>query len=198
MSWRTVYGHFASWCQRQIWDRILRKLARSACGRIYGMDSSYIRVHQAAANVAGGSRAKEAMGPSRGGLTTKIHALVDGTGRAIRLLLSPGNVADVSMAPALVENLAATSCRTLVADKGYDSDRLRVILFEQGIFPCLAINATRKEARGFHRGHYRKRHRVENFFCALKKFRRISTRYDKLQSAFLGFVTLATILLWIP
>ena len=60
----------------------LRKLARGAGGRIYAIDATYIRVHQAAANAAG-DLAQEAIGLSRGGLTTKIHALVDGTGRAI-------------------------------------------------------------------------------------------------------------------
>ncbi len=98
-------------------------------------------------------------------VTTKIHALVDGRGRALKLLLSAGNVADITMAPALVAGLRARDCGTLVADKGYDSDALRALLVEEDIFPCLALNATRKARRSFHRGYYCHRHHVENFFC---------------------------------
>jgi transposase len=96
---------------------------------------------------------------------------VDGQGRALKLLLSAGNVADIAMAPALVAGLSGSQCGTLVADKGYDSDAWRVLLVEKDIFPCLAINATRKENRSFHRGYCRKRHHVENFFAALKRQR---------------------------
>ena|ERR1051325_6528990 len=136
------------------------------------------------------------MGPSRGGLTTKIHALVDGRGRAIKLILGAGNVADITRAPELVKGLGRTACTVLVADKGYDSDALRVLLYKQHIFPCFAVSRKRLTSRDFHRGFYRKRHRIENFFAAVKKHRRIATRYEKLASSFLAFVTLATILHW--
>ncbi len=137
------------------------------------------------------------MGPSRGGLTTKIHALVDGKGRALMLLLSGGNVADPTAAPELIMALKRSGCAALVGDKGYDSDALRAMLLKLHIFPCFALNRTRIQKRPFHRGFYRRRHRVENFFCVLKRQRRIATRYDKLASSFLAFVTIAAILHWI-
>jgi transposase len=105
--------------------------------------------------------------------------------------ISAGNVAEITMAPALVADLSARDCGTLVADKGYDSDALRSLLVEKDIFPCLARNATRKETRPFHRGYYRKRHHVENFFSALKRHRRVSTRYEKLATSFAAFVTMS-------
>ena len=194
--WRTVYGHFARWRDLGIWNRILRGLAKKARGRLRFIDASYIRVHHSGLNPKGG-RAAQAIGLSRGGLTTKIHALVDGHGRAIKLLLSAGNVADITMAPDLVADLRAAECGTLVADKGYDSDALRALLVEKNIFPCLAVTATRKERRYFHRGYYRHRHHVENFFAALKRHRRVATRYEKLASSFAAFVTLSAILNWI-
>jgi len=181
--WRTAYGYFARWRDAGLWDRILQSLARKASGRLRFIDASYIRVHHSGLNPEG-DRADQAMGLSRGGLTTKIHALVDGKGRALKLLLSAGNVADITMAPALVQDLTAKECGTLVADKGYDSDALRALLVEKNIFPCLALNATRKEARYFHRGYYRHRHHVENLFAALKRHRRVATRYEKLASSF--------------
>lgn len=194
--WRTVYGHFARWRDLGLWERILQALAKSARGRLRFIDATYVRLHRSALNPRGG-QAAQAMGLSRGGPTTKIHALVDGHGRALKLLLSAGNVADITMAPGLIADLRARDCGTLVADKGYDSDALRVLLVEKGIFPCLALNATRKQRRSFHRGYYRHRHHVENFFCALKRHRRIATRYEKLAASFAAFVSLSAILHWI-
>ena len=194
--WRTAYGHFARWRDLGLWERILGALAKKARGRLRFIDASYIRIHHSGLNPAGGREA-QAIGLSRGGLTTKIHALVDGHGRALKLLLSAGNLADITIAPALVCDLHERDCGTLVADKGYDSDALRALLVEKNIFPCLALNATRKQRRFFHRGYYRHRHQVENFFACLKRHRRVATRYDKLATSFAAFVTLSAILNWI-
>ena len=171
-------------------------MAKRSSGRLCFIDATYIRVHQSGANPAGG-RQTQALGMSRGGLTTKIHALVDGRGRALKLLLSAGNVVDIKMAAALVSDLRKASCGTLVADKGYDSDPLRSLLVEEDIFPCLGVSRKRVEKRLFHCGHYRKRHHVENFFARLKRHRRVATRYDKLAASFLAFVLLSSILHWI-
>lgn len=196
VNWRTVYGYFARWRDNGTWERLLKGLARRARGRICFIDASYVKVHGSGTNPAGGQQF-QAMGPSRGGTTTKIHALVDGKGRVLKLLLSAGNVADVSMAPELIEGLEETAFTTLAADKGYDSDSLRELLIEYDIFPCFSLNTTRKEKRPFHRGYYRKRHLVENLFAVLKRQRRVATRYDKLASSFLAFATLAAIIHWI-
>jgi transposase len=194
--WRTVYGYFARWRQAGLWERLLGPLTRQSKGRLCFIDASYVRVHQSGANPAGGQEA-QALGVSRGGLTTKIHALVDSRGRVLKLLLSAGNVVDIKMAPALVQDLSLEQCGTVVADKGYDSDALRILLLEKGIFPCFAVSRKRVERRTFHKGYYRKRHRVENFFARLKRHRRVSTRYDKLASSFLAFTTLSAILHWL-
>ena len=195
-NWRTVYGYFVGWRDSGLWPRLLRALTRRAKGRLCFIDASYIRVHQSGANPRGGQQA-QALGVSRGGLTTKIHALVDGKGRALKLLLSAGNVVDIKMAPALVADLDRRTCGTLVADKGYDSDALRALLIAKNIFPCLGVSRKRVEKRLFHKGYYRHRHHVENFFSKLKRHRRVSTRYDKLASTFYAFVTLSSILHWL-
>ena len=194
--WRTVYGYFVRWRDSGLWPRLLRALTKRAKGRLCFIDASYIRVHQSGANPRGGQQA-QALGVSRGGLTTKIHALVDGRGRALKLLLSAGNVVDIKMAPALVADLHHRTCGTLVADKGYDSDALRLRLLDKKIFPCLGVSRKRVEKRFFHKGYYRHRRHVENFFAKLKRHRRVSTRYDKLASSFFGFVALSSILHWL-
>ena len=194
--WRTVYGYFARWRDRGVWEGVLAALGQHQEGRLRFIDSTYVRVNQSACNPAGGPR-RQSIGPSRGGRTTKVHALVDGRGRALKLILSAGNVVDITVATALVADLDESTCGTLVADKGYDSDALRRLLLVKGIFPCLSINRSRHAARPFHRGFYRLRHRVENFFGALKRHRRVATRYDKLASSFLAFVALSAILHWV-
>lgn len=196
VKWRTVYGYFARWRESGIWEAILSVLSERAEGRLRFIDSTYVRLQQSGANPAGGQQMQE-MGPSRGGLTTKIHALVDGKGRAVKLLLSGGNLADPTAAPELIRSLERSGCRALVGDKGYDSDALRAMLLKLDIFPCFAVSRKRITGRPFHKGFYRRRHRIENFFCVLKRQRRIATRYDKLASSFLGFVTLTAILHWI-
>lgn len=196
VNWRTVYGYFARWRDRGVWEAILAALAQHQAGRLRFIDSTCVRANQSACNPAGGSQA-QAIGPSRGGRTTKVHALVDGRGRALKLLLTAGNVVDITVAPALVANLDESTCGALVADKVYDSDGLRRLLLTKGIFPCLSLNRSRRARRPFHRGFYRLRHRVENFFAAIKRHRRVATRYDKLAASFLAFVSLSAILHWV-
>ena len=196
VNWRTVYGYFARWRDAGVWERILAALAQHQEGKLRFVDSTYVRVNQSACNPVGGPQ-RQGIGPSRGGRTTKVHVLVDVRGRALKLLLTAGNVVDITVAPALVADLEGSTCGTLVADKGYDSDGLRLLLRARGIFPCLSLNHSRHARRPFHRGFYRYRHRVENFFAAIKRHRRVATRYDKLASSFLAFVSLSAILHWI-
>ena len=65
----------------------------------------------------------QAVGISRGGRTTKIHCLADTCGRLVAIALTPGNIADITMATPLLAALAST--KRLIADKAYDADRLR-------------------------------------------------------------------------
>lgn len=196
MNWRTVYGYFARWRDAGVWEVLLTLLGQHQDGRLRFIDSTYVRVNQSACNPAGGPQG-QAIGPSRGGRTTKVHALVDARGRALKLLLTAGNVVDITVAADLVSGLDQGTCTALVADKGYDCDALRVQLRRRGIFACLSLHPGRRSTRPFHRGYYRHRHRVENFFAALKRQRRIATRYDKLATSFLAFVALAAILHWV-
>lgn len=105
------------------------------------------------------------------------------------LLLSAGNEADVTCAP---ETMEGVKCALLVCDKAFDSDGFRSWLKERGIRACIPPRAGRLHPHRYSRASYRKRHLVENFFERLKRFRRIATRYDKLQETFFGFVCLAS------
>jgi transposase len=130
------------------------------------------------------------MGHTKGGLNTKIHALVNARSQALVIALSGGNQADISLAEQLTECLPEGS--TLVGDKGYDSSTLRQTAATKGIKTCIPARSNRTTTTvPFAPRIYRRRHRVENFFEKIKRYRRVATRYDKLAETFLGFVCLA-------
>ncbi len=85
----------------------------------------------------------------------------------------------------------------MVADKGYDSKALRDRIWDAGSCPCIPNLKNRKNPSRWHRGFYKLRHRVENFFQRIKRLRRVGTRYEKLSLHFLSFVQLAAILDWL-
>lgn len=126
--------------------------------------------------------------------TTKIHALTDDRGRPCVLQLTPGNTHDVMKASDLIA--AAGRIRRLIADKAYDSNRLRAELAAANIVAVIPSIARRKPLITYNRKLYRQRNLIERMFARLKDFRRIATRYDKLARNFLSAVKLAAILIW--
>ena len=131
----------------------------------------------------------QGIGLSRGGQTTKIHALTDTLGRPYAFDLTPGNVSDMKAAELLLQK--AEGARYIIADKGYDVDALRRELRSEGKVPVIPGRCNRKRRIVFDKARYRERHRVENAFCDIKDFRRVATRYDKLARNFLSAVALA-------
>lgn len=137
----------------------------------------------------------QAIGRSRGGRTTKIHALTDQFGRPLRLHLhlhlhlTGGNASDCRGGEPLLEALPA---EVLVhADKGYDTDRVRQIIENQGAAPNIPPKANRRWKNCFSPFLYRDRNAIERMFGRLKDFRRIATRYDRLAVNFLAAVQIA-------
>ena len=132
------------------------------------------------------------MGRSRGGLTTKIHALVDANGLPVVLKLSEGQAHDGRSAADMLGGLRAGQ----ILDRAYDSDALRKNLFEQGAF-ANTKPLTRRHARpAFSPFLYRYRNLVERFFNNLKHFRAIATRYEKHAANYLALVKLAAARIW--
>ena len=192
--WNSVYTRWRRWCLRGLWAKILRVLARKAQGKLRFLDASHIKVHQDASNPAGGQQ-NQAIGRTKGGLNTKLSAWVDGQGRAVSLSVAPGQAADVNIAQAATRPpLQGT---TTVADKGYDSDGFRAQLRRWGSGACIPPRCNRLSPAYWHRGYYRQRHKVENLFQRLKRYRRVGTRYEKNDLYFLGFVQLAAIMDWL-
>jgi transposase len=193
--WSSVYTRWRRWCHSGLWARLLAVLARRARGTLRLLDASHIKVHQDASNPAGG-QAMQAMGRTKGGLNTKLLAWVDARGRAVQVTLAAGQRADVRAASEAPwpKRLRATIA---VADKGFDSDAFRAQLRRRGCGACIPSRSNRCAPARWHRGYYRHRHKVENFFQRIKRKRRIGTRYEKRDLHFLGFVQLAAILDWL-
>jgi transposase len=134
----------------------------------------------------------QAIGRSRGGRTTKIHALVDEEGRPHAFLLTGGHVADIKAAAPLLAS--ATPGRQMIGDKGYDADHLRIFLQGRGTVPVIPNKTNRNKLSPFDASLYRLRNVIERTFCRLKDFRAIATRYDKTARNFLAGLCLVTAL----
>lgn len=137
---------------------------------------------------------KQAIGRSRGGRTTKVHAVVDRQGRLLAFDLTEGNRHDLPPATGLIEPLP--KAKSLLADAAYDSDAFRTFLSDRGTTPEIKQNPTRKKLHPFDKEAYRGRNVIERAFCRLKDWRRLATRYDKLARNFAATVVLAAIFRW--
>jgi transposase len=136
----------------------------------------------------------QAVGRSRGGRNTKIHALADAKGRLIAILLTGGEAHDCPVAERLFCRVRAP--QRLLGDRAYDSTELREELGDRGTKPVIPNRSSRKQLFSFNKRLYKLRWRVENAFNRLKDFRRIATRYDKLARNYLASVCLAAALVW--
>jgi transposase len=135
------------------------------------------------------------MGRSRGGLTTKVHALVDADGLPVALKLSEGQAHDGREAADMFETVKAG--HILLADRAYDSDSLRQALEQRGAWGNIQLMPNRKHRPAFSDWLYRQRNAVERFFNKLKHFRAVATRYDKRDDNFLFSVKLASLRIWL-
>lgn len=136
------------------------------------------------------------IGLTKGGRQSKIHALCDERGRPWALVLTPGNIPDISAARQCIGALPASA--ELVADKGYDADALREWLARRGTLAVIPPMRHRRVQFPYDRRVYNRRNVIERMFCRLKDWRRIATRYDRCPKVFLSAVALAaTVLFWL-
>ena len=122
--------------------------------------------------------------------------MADGRGRIVAVALTPGNIADISMAVPMLEALAPA--KLLIADKAYDADRLRTWLQDKGIEAVIPGRAARAVVYPLNRTAYRRRNVIERMFGWLKNWKRIATRYDRLAVNYLAAIALvATVTQWL-
>jgi transposase len=135
------------------------------------------------------------MGRSLGGLSTKIHALVDALRNSVGLFLTCGQAHDLEGADHFLPSMQAD---TLIADKAFDADaRVIAPLAAGGKTTMIPSKANRQSPHDFDREVYKERHLIENFFAKLKQFRAIATRYEKIKLKFFAAVHLVAAVIWL-
>jgi transposase len=127
-------------------------------------------------------------------LSTKINTVVDALGNPLRFILTGGQVHDSKQSEALIEGFDFDK---LLADKGYDSDRFRATIDAAQAEAVIPSIGSRSQTIPYDRDVYKERNIVERFFCKIKHFRRIATRYEKTALSFLSMLWLVGAMIWL-
>jgi transposase len=194
--WERCYRRFRRWVLAGKWEA-LRRAVDPHCNddSVLLIDSTIVKAHPDAAGALrrNGGQAVEALGRSRGGFTTKLHALVTGRGRLLRYSLTGGEVHDITQAAALVNGggSAPSPWTVVIGDRAYDSDAFVECVESLGMRTVIPSRATRLRPRDLDETSYARRNVIERFFGRLKRYRRVATRYEKTASSCLGFVAFA-------
>ncbi|MGH6851692.1 MAG: IS5 family transposase [Methylocella sp.] len=193
--WKNVHQRFSRWAKSGVWERLFQHLAADADNEYAMIDSTIVRAHQHSAGAEKKNGSDQAIGRSRGGLSTKIHALVDALGNPLRFLLTGGEAHDLVGADHLLPGMQAD---LLIADKGFDADeRVLQPLAKAGKAAVIPPRRHRASPRDYDRHLYKERHLIENFFGKIKQFRAIATRYDKTARNFLAAIHLVAATIWL-
>jgi transposase len=187
-NWKSVHQRFSRWAKSGVFERIFTLLASDPDNEYMMIDATIVRAHQHSAGALKKNGPQE-IGRSRGGLTTKIHALVDALGNPTNLILSPGHTHDLACAEPLIKHVSPDA---LIADKAFDADPFIGALEQREITPVIPPKANRKTKRDCDFALYCERNLVERFFNKIKHYRAIATRYDKLARNFLAGVQLVS------
>ena len=188
--WQSVYARFAKWRDDGTLEAVFHALSDDADMEALSVDSTCVKVHESANG--GEKTADKAVGRTKGGWNTKLHAVVDGLGNPVEFLLSAGNDHDSVHAVELLEKLSISGSAVL-ADRAYGARAIREYISEHGASYVIPPQRNVSDPWPVDWHLYKERHLVECFFQKIKWFRRIATRYDKLDASFLAFVYLASI-----
>jgi transposase len=186
--WKKIYSRFNDWSKKEKLNNIFKSLIISPDMEWKMIDGSVVKAHQHAT----GARKSEASGIGRsvGGLTSKIHMVVDSHGNPIDFEVTGGQVHDIQMATELIERTPKSSFT--IADKGYDGEYLRWVIREEESVPVIPRKSNSKIGNDdLDKFIYKQRHKVENIFARIKHYRSIATRFEKLKRNFEGMLSLA-------
>jgi transposase len=208
MNWRTAWRRLQRWTAAEVWGRVvaeLRAMAPEAGWAVHLLDSSVIRAHAHAAG-ARQTAGEQAFGRSRGGFSSKLHLRADAQGRPVALHLTGGERHDLLGVEPLFEQGVLRTGRcgrprwkpaAVIADKAYSAAWLLAAFRRKRIVPIIPSRADQPENPNFDREAYRRRNAIERLVGKLKQFRRVATRYDKLDVHYLAFVQLASVMVWL-
>ena len=136
----------------------------------------------------------QSIGKSRGGWTTKIHMVAADARTAITFSLSPGQAHDAPQGRKLLNRLGQQDDNpSLIMDRAYEGDETRQLALALGYTPVVPPKRNRLDPWQYDREMYKRRNEIERLFRRLKGFRRIFSRFEKLDVIFLGFILFALI-----
>jgi len=183
-----LHRRFSRWAQGGVWDQIFETLTRDRDNGYLMIDSTIVRAHQHAAGAKKWAADRQALGRSRGGLSTKIQSLVDALGHVVDIVLAQGQAANITAAHHLQDGRQFNGP---IADRAYDADHPTQLLRQAGIDVVIPSTRSRQIAVQHDCDIYKQRNRIERFFCRLKQVRAIATRHDKRANHFVAAVRLA-------
>lgn len=190
-NWHTVYVRMNRWSKNGVLQRLFEGLQQENIIRIR-MEAVCLDSSASEWNWGFKKSGKQGIGRSRGGLTTKIHMVTASDRAAVSFSLSAGNSGDGPEGRRLLNFTAANEAhRYLIMDRAYEGDETRALAVELGYIPVVPPKQNRKDPWEYDKNIYRRRNEVERFFLRLKRFRKIFTRYDKLDIMFAGFILFA-------
>jgi len=192
----SVFKRFANWSNKNVWGQLHEQFIDDPDLEWLLLDSTVVRAHPCAAGApqAEGGQAAQALGRSVGGFSTKIHVVVDAHGNPLRLLLTGGQRADSTQALALLEGFQFDA---LLADRGYDTDKLLDFLAQNDVEAVIPAKKNRLLQRQTDWHTYKARHLVECFMNKLKQYRRIFSRFEKYAAQYMAFLSFASALIWL-
>ena len=186
-NWNSVFKRYRDWVKAGVFIRLFEACSDEPDMEYAMVDATIVKVHRHGQGAKGGTQ-NQAIGRSKGGMTTKILALTDALGNLVRFVLLPGHRFDtVGVAP-LIDEIAFGG---LIADKAFDSNAIIANLNERGAKIVISQHPRRALPLRLDTELYKWRHLIENFFCKLKEFKRIAMRADKTDQSFAAIIHLA-------
>ena len=169
--WNSIFHRFNNWSKKHIWEDLLEFCAQDPDMESVMIDATIVRAHACAAGY--GDQEQQGLGRSKGGFTSKIHAKVDALGNPLKFINTPGQTGDMTQAKALI---CDTKDCYVLADKGYDSDDLRLTLEKNGCISVIPGRSNRITPIKYDKHMYKERHLVEFLFSKMKHF--IAASYE--------------------
>ncbi|HWF58759.1 MAG TPA: IS5 family transposase [Nitrospira sp.] len=197
-NWHTIYTRMNRWSKSRVLDRVFAQLQQAQIIRVkieaVALDSTIVKVHPDGTG-AFKKNGPQAIGRSRGGWTTKIHLVAADARTAIAFGLSPGQAHDAPEGRKLLYRLGSMPRPLhLVMDRAYEGDETRQLAVALGYVPMVPPKHNRRAPWEYDRVRYKRRNEIERLFRRLKGFRRIFSRFEKLDVMFIAFIHFALII----
>ncbi|MEQ1848740.1 MAG: IS5 family transposase [Nitrospira sp.] len=201
-NWHTIYTRMNRWAKSGVLDRVFTQLQQAQIIRVkieaVALDSTIVKVHPDGTG-AFKKNGPQAIGRSRGGWTTKIHLVAANARTALTFALSPGQAHDAPEGRTLLHRFGQMPRPIhLLMDRAYEGDETRQLAVELGYVPVVPPKDNRRTPWDYDHALYKRRNEIERLFRRLKGFRRLFSRFDKLDVMFIAFITFALIVDGLP